>query len=41
MAGLDFRCCVGFFSSCSEHGLLWSWHRLLIAVASPVVERGL
>ena len=31
----------GFFSSCSEHGLLCSWHRLLIAVASPVVERGL
>ena len=41
MAGLDLHCCVGFFCSCSEHGLLCGWHRLLITVASPVVEHGL
>ena len=40
--GLGLRCCEWAFSSCGERGLLFiPVHRLLIAVASPVVEHGL
>ena len=42
LAALGLRCCVWAFSSCSERGLLFvAVHRLLIAVASLVVEHGL
>ena len=42
MAALGLRCCVQAFSSCGERGLLFvAVHRLLIAVASFVVEHGL
>ena len=42
MSELDLCCCVRAFSSCSERGLLFVVvHRLLIAVASLVVEHGL
>ena len=39
---LGLRCCTRAFSSCGEQGLLFVVvHRLLIAVASLVVEHGL
>ena len=42
MAALDLCCCAWAFSSCSEQGLLFvPVRRLLIAVASLVVEHGL
>ena len=42
MAALGLRCWVWAFSSCSEQGLIFvEVHRLLIAVASLVVEHGL
>ena len=42
LAALGLCCCVRAFSSCSEWGLLFIVvHRLLIAVASLVVEHGL
>ena len=42
MAVLGLRCCVWAFSSCGEWGLLFvAVHRLLIVVASLVVEHGL
>ena len=42
LAVLGLRCCARAFSSCSEWGLLFdAVHRLLTAVASLVVERGL
>ena len=42
LAALGLRCCSWAFSSCSEWGLLFiEVHRLLIAVASLVVEHGL
>ena len=42
MAALGLRCCVWAFSSCGERGLLFIVvHRLLIAVASLVVEHAL
>ena len=42
MATLGLRCCVRAFSLCSEQGLLFIVvHRLLIALASLVVEHGL
>ena len=41
LASLDIFCCVWAFSSCSEQVLLFIVvHRLLIAVASLVVEHG-
>ena len=41
-AVLGLRCCVQAFSSCSARGLLFvAVRRLLIAVASLVVARGL
>ena len=41
-AALDLCCCAQAFSSCSKWGLLFvAVHRLLIAVASLVVEYGL
>ena len=40
--GFVFHCCTRTFSSCLEQGLLFiAVHRLLIAVASLVVEHGL
>ena len=42
MAVLGLCCCVWAFSSCGERGLLFiAVHRLLIVVASLVVEHGL
>ena len=42
LAVLDLCCCAQAFSSCSKWGLLFvAVHRLLIAVASLVVEYGL
>ena len=42
LAALGLRCCAQAFSSCSELGLLFVVvRRLLIAVASPVVEHRL
>ena len=42
LAVLGLRCCAWAFSSCGERGPLFvAVHRLLIAVASPVVEHGL
>ena len=42
LAALGLRCCVQAFSSCGEQGLLFvAVHRLLIVVASLVVEHGL
>ena len=42
LAALGLCCCVQAFSSCSEQGLLFVVvRRLLIAVASLVVEHGL
>ena len=42
MAVLGLRCCARAFSSCSERGLLFiAVRRLLIAVASLIVEHGL
>ena len=42
LAALGFHCCMGAFSSCGERGLLFVVvHRLLIVVASLVVEHGL
>ena len=42
LAALGLHCCVRAFSSCSEQGLLFvAVSRLLIAVASLVVEHGL
>ena len=39
---LHLHCRKGFFSSCSEQGLLFiAMHRLLIAVASVVADRRL
>ena len=41
MAVLGLCCCTRAFSSCRERGLLFIVvHRLLIAVASLVAERG-
>ena len=42
LATLGLRCCARAFSSCGERGLLFvALRRLLIAVASLVVEHGL
>ena len=42
LAALGLRCPAQAFSSCGERGLLFfAVHRLLIVVASPVVEQGL
>ena len=42
LAALGLRCCAQAFSSCDEWGLLFvAVRRLLIAVASLVVEHGL
>ena len=42
LAVLGLRCCTRAFSSCGERGLLFIVvHRLLIAVAPLVAERGL
>ena len=42
MAVLDLHCCAQAFSSCGEQGLLFfAVHRLLIVVASLVVEHRL
>ena len=42
LAALGLCCCTRAFSSCVEQGLLFVVvHRLLIAVASLVVEQGL
>ena len=42
LAALGLCCCVRAFSSCGEQGLLFvAVRRLLIAVASLVVELGL
>ena len=42
LAALDLRCCAQAFSSCVKWGLLFVVvHRLLIAVASVVVEHQL
>ena len=42
LAVLGLRCCTQAFSSCGEWGLLFvAVHRLLIEVASLVVEHGL
>ena len=42
LAMLGLRCCTQAFSSCGEWGLLFvAVHRLLIVVASLVVEHGL
>ena len=42
LAALGLHCCAWAFSSCSEPGLLLvAVHRLLIAVASLVVENRL
>ena len=42
LAALGLRCCARAFSSCGERGLLFvAVYRLLIAVASLVVEHGL
>ena len=42
LAALGLRCCTWAFSSCGERGLLFvAVRRLLIAVASLVVEHGL
>ena len=42
LAALGLRCCARAFSSCGEQGLLFvAVCRLLIAVASLVVEHGL
>ena len=42
LAALGLRCCARAFSSCREQGLLFiAVRRLLIAVASLVVEHGL
>ena len=42
LAALGLCCCARAFSSCGERGLLFLVvRRLLIAVASPVVEHGL
>ena len=41
-AALGLRCCMRGFSSCGQHGLLFiAVRRLLIEVASLVVEHGL
>ena len=41
MAVLGLHCCMRAFSSCDKRGLLLvAVHRLLIAVASLVVEHG-
>ena len=41
LAALGLRCCTRAFSSCGERGLLFIAVRVLIAVASLVVEHGL
>ena len=42
LPALGLRCCARAFSSCGERGLLFvAVRRLLIAVASLVVEHGL
>ena len=42
LAALGLHCCAQAFSSCGEQGLLFvAVRRLLIAVASLVVEHGL
>ena len=42
LAALGLHCCMGAFSSCGKRGLLFvAVHRLLIAVASLVVEHRL
>ena len=42
LAAFGLHCCAWAFSSCGEQGLLFvAVHRLLIAVASLVVEHGL
>ena len=42
LAALDLCCCARAISSCGKRGLLFvAERRLLIAVASPVVEHGL
>ena len=42
LAALGLHCCTQAFSSCGERGLLFVLvRRLLIVVASPVVEHGL
>ena len=42
LAVLGLRCCAQAFSSCGEQGLLFiAVHRLLIVVASLIVEHGL
>ena len=42
LAALGLRCCVRAFSSCGEQGLLFiTVCGLLLAVSSPVAERGL
>ena len=42
LAVLSLRCCARAFSSCGEQGLLFiAVRRLLIAVASLVVEHGI
>ena len=42
LAVLGLRCCVRAFSSCGKRGLLFiAVRRLLIAVASLIVEHGL
>ena len=42
MAVLGLRCCVRAFCSCGEQGILFvAVRRLLIAVASLIVEHGL
>ena len=41
MAALGLRCCAWAFSSCGEQLLFTVVRRLLVAVASLVVEHGL
>ena len=42
LSALGLRCCARAFSSCGEQGLLFiAVRKLLIVVASPVVEHGL
>ena len=41
LAVLDLHCYVQAFSSCSEQGLLFAAHGLLIAVVSLVAEHWL
>ena len=41
LAELGLHCCMDFFSSCDERGLLFVVVHGLILVASPVAEHGL